>query len=231
MMKVAVVLNVDTLLVVGLLLGSDFQTAQFFVFLQSLFDFDVDAVREAGDDGATLVGLLAALTVNNVDEGGVAAEGDGSLGDGKHLLGFGQYDLGGGAVTAADVSCGSVGCGWYGNGGFDLELIDSAGFGCLRADIFQTGFEACVLQGTDGYLHRHPHGEAAHLGLVDVAAEDEVGHVGYGGDSCTVVEGVAEDYGVTDLDGDVEDAAADGAADEGVGRGGVGGGDAVANDL
>ena len=60
----------------------------------------------------------------------------------------------------------------------------------------------------------------SNLRLIDVAAEDEVVHIGNGSNRGTVVEGISQDHGVTHLHGDIEDDTRDGRADQcGRGRG------------
>ncbi len=124
-----------------------------------------------------------------------------------------QHDLGIGTVARTNLT--ALG---RANGSLDLKLIGTIVFHRLWGDVLQVGVELQVLQGTDGYLHRHARNQAAHLGLVDVATEDEVVHVCHAGDGGSVVEGVGENHGVTHLHRDVEDDARDGGADEG-GRG------------
>ena len=58
----------------------------------------------------------------------------------------------------------------------------------------------------------------AHLRLVDRAHEEEVLHVGDGGDGGTVDEGVAQDDRVTDLDRHIQHSAGDSSAHDGVGE-------------
>ena len=45
---------------------------------------------------------------------------------------------------------------------------------------------------------------AAYFGLVQISPEDEIVHVGDGGNGCSVIEGVAHDNGVADLDRHVQ---------------------------
>ena len=73
--------------------------------------------------------------------------------------------------------------------------------------------------------------ELAHVGLVDVAPEEHVRHVGNRGDGRAVVEGVGLDHRVSDLDRDVEDHAVDRRTDLGVAQLLVTAGDAVLDDL
>ena len=72
----------------------------------------------------------------------------------------------------------------------------------LRGDVLQDGFctesRQCAYRDEDV----HPLGERADFGLVYVAVEDEVGHVGDCGHGGSVVHGVGLDNGVADLDGD-----------------------------
>ena len=118
------------------------------------------------------------------------------------------------------------------DGSFDFKLVGTAGGGGgLGADVLQGCGEAQILQGTDGDVHGHPHVEASHVCLVDVAAEDELAHVCHGGNGGTVVEGVAENDRVTYLDGDVQDDATDGAAHKGIAAAGIAGGYTVAGEF
>ena len=70
------------------------------------------------------------------------------------------------------------------------------------------------MQGADGDFHGHSLHQLSHFGLVDIAAEDEVVHVGHAGNGGTVVERIAQDDRVAHLYGNVEDDAADGGAHE-----------------
>jgi hypothetical protein len=86
-------------------------------------------------------------------------------------------------------------------------------------------------RGADGQGEGHALPEQSHLGLVDVAVEDEVVHVSDGGDGGSVVEAVAHNHRVTLLDGDVEDESVDGGAYKRAAEGGTVLGDAFAYNL
>ena len=157
----------------------------------------------------TLVGLLLALTLDEIDEGGVAAELDGTLWNGKDLVGSSKNDFSVGTIARTQlIILGHM------DSGLDLKLIGTIRFDSLWRDIFQGGIELQVLQGTDGNLHGHTTDELADFRLVDITAEDKVVHVSHTGNGGTVVESVRQDDAVTDLDGNVENDTADGRADE-----------------
>ena len=87
------------------------------------------------------------------------------------------------------------------------------------------------MKGTDGNAHRHTGPQLSDLGLVDVAAENQVIHVGHGGDCRTVVEGVAQNDGVAHFHGNIEDQTADGTSDKRAAGTGIAAGYAIAHDF
>ena len=101
------------------------------------------------------------------------------------------------------------------NGGLDFKLVGTVALDGFRRNVFESRLQSLVFEGSDGDFHRHSRDEATHFGLVDVAAEDEVAHIGNAGNGGTVVERVGKDDRVTNFHGHVEDEARDGRADEG----------------
>ena len=158
------------------------------------------------------VGLLGSVG-EQLDKGTVVLEGYCILGHGQHLLALVEHYLGVSAIArpnhhAVRYRC----CPFY------LEHHRAVALCSFGGDILQCGGEALVVECTDYQRHLHAHAQFAHLRLVDRAHEEQVLHVGNGGDSGTVVEGVAQDNGVTDLNRHIQHCAGDGGAHNGVGE-------------
>ena len=157
-----------------------------------------------------LVGLLFALTLYEIDKGAVATKLNGTLWYCEYVLGSLKYNLGISAISGTETLCS-----FYVDGSLDLKLVGTIVLYSLWRDIFKRSVELYILKGSNGDLHRNANSELSYLCLVDIAAEDKVLHIGKGSDCCTVVEGIGEDDGITNLYRDVENDTRDSAADEG----------------
>ena len=101
----------------------------------------------------------------------------------------------------------------------------------LGSNELEHGIELLLRKRPDADVHGHALYQASDFGFVDSPFEKEVGHVGHGGDSCSVVEGVAHHDRVSHFDRDVEYETVDGGADERGGKVGHRSADTLFGDL
>ena len=87
-----------------LVFGDDLWSSHAVFFVETLFDFDVDSVAESCCDLLSLVCFLFAFAFDDLHEGGVSAELDGTFGKGEHLLCAGKRKRGVCAVSSPE-SC------------------------------------------------------------------------------------------------------------------------------
>ena len=145
------------------------------------------------------IGFLFPGTPDNVYKGGVSTELNGALGNREDILRLCKHYLGIGAIARANLSV-TDSC----HGGLYLKLVSAIVLYSLGRDILKDGIEPQVLQRTNGNLHRHALYESSHLGLVNISTENQVVHIGYRRNGCTIVEGVAQHHCVSDFYGHVE---------------------------
>ena len=179
--------------------------------MQSLLDLDVDAVADASGDRTAVELLGGGCAVGeHIDEGRVAHKFEGCLRHADSLGGAFEHNLSVGAVAGTYLHAL-----WQLDGSLDLEEVGTVLLHSLGGNVFEGGVEFQVLDGTHSDFHRHACNDSAHFRLVNLAAKDEVLHVGDSGDGGTVVEGVAKDDRITYLDRHIEHDAVDSRADEG----------------
>ena len=164
-----------------------------------MFDFDVDAIRQAGFYPFLLEELLGCLLLQQVNEGGISGELDRAFRDSQDTFGFLQDNLCIGTVTGADK-----GIVRDRDGSLDFELDGTVLLDTLGRNIFEVGREAAAFHGTNGQVDRHTGVDTSDFCLIDIPLEYHVIHISYGGNRRAIVEVVRLDNRVTYLDRNIK---------------------------